>query len=37
LSFSEALLLILFAVVLGLLGSYISVRQHIRLIEPTTD
>jgi cell division transport system permease protein len=37
LSFDEALLLILFAVVLGLLGSYISVRQHIRLIEPTTD
>ncbi|MBL4908424.1 MAG: cell division protein FtsX [Alteromonadaceae bacterium] len=37
LSFSEAMLLILFAVVLGLLGSYISVRQHIRLIEPTTD
>jgi cell division transport system permease protein len=37
LSFSEALLLIFFAVILGLVGSYLSVRQHIRLIEPTTD
>lgn len=37
LAFSEGLWLILFAIILGLLGSYISVRQHIRLIEPTTD
>jgi cell division transport system permease protein len=37
LSFSEAMTLIFFAVVLGLSGSYISVRKHIRAIEPTTD
>jgi len=37
LSLSESLLLIIFAVALGLLGSYISVRQHIRAIEPRTD
>jgi len=37
LEFSESIWLILFAIILGLVGSYISVRQHIRLIEPTTD
>ena len=37
LSFSEAITLIFFAVVLGLTGSYISVRKHIRSIEPTAD
>jgi len=37
LSFNEALSLIAFAVVLGLLGSYISVRKHIRAIEPNAD
>jgi len=37
LSFSEMLLLILSAVVLGLAGSFISVRKHIRAIEPTAD
>jgi len=37
LTFDESLLLIGFAVGLGLLGSYISVRQHIRDIEPKTD
>jgi len=37
LSFSEMILLIVAAVFLGLLGSYISVRQHIRAIEPTAD
>ncbi len=37
LSFSEHLLLILFAILLGLGGSYLSVRKHIRAIEPTTD
>ncbi len=37
LSFHESILLILFAVTLGLAGSYLSVRQHIRRIEPTTD
>jgi len=37
LSFSEVILLISAAVFLGLLGSYISVRQHIRAIEPTAD
>jgi len=37
LSFSEALTLIFFAVLLGLSGSYISVRKHIRAIEPTAD
>ena len=37
LSFSESLNLIGFAILLGLIGSYLSVRQHIRAIEPTTD
>ncbi|MGB0936925.1 MAG: permease-like cell division protein FtsX [Colwellia sp.] len=37
LQFSEALTLIGFAVCLGLLGSYISVRQHIKNIEPNAD
>ncbi len=37
LSFNESMALIGFAVGLGLLGSYISVRQHIRDIEPKTD
>lgn len=37
LGFSEMLILILSAVFLGLLGSYISVRKHIRAIEPTAD
>lgn len=37
LSFSEVITLIAAAVFLGLLGSYISVRQHIRAIEPTAD
>ncbi|MEW6984221.1 permease-like cell division protein FtsX [Colwelliaceae bacterium 6471] len=33
----EFLSLVLFAIILGLSGSYISVRQHIRAIEPTAD
>ncbi len=37
LAFNEALLLIAFAVILGLMGSYISVRKHIRAIEPNAD
>lgn len=37
LSFNESILLIGFAVGLGLLGSYISVRQHIKEIEPKAD
>ncbi|WDE05469.1 cell division protein FtsX [Thalassomonas viridans] len=37
LSFNEGSLLILYAVLLGLSGSYISVRQHIKEIEPTAD
>lgn len=37
LAFSEALLLIAFAVLLGFVGSYISVRKHIRAIEPNAD
>lgn len=37
LAFSEALMLIGFAVLLGLVGSYISVRKHIRAIEPDAD
>ena len=37
LAFSEALILIAFAVLLGLIGSYISVRKHIRAIEPNAD
>jgi len=34
LTFSDALTLIAFAVLLGLIGSYISVRKHIKAIEP---
>jgi cell division transport system permease protein len=37
LTFIETLYLIAFAIVLGLLGSYISVQQHIRGIEPKAD
>lgn len=37
LAINEAFLLILFAVLLGLVGSYISVRKHIRTIEPNAD
>jgi len=37
LALSEALMLIAFAVLLGLVGSYISVRKHIRAIEPNAD
>jgi len=37
LAFSEVLILIAFAVLLGLVGSYISVRKHIRAIEPNAD
>ncbi|WP_159822296.1 permease-like cell division protein FtsX [Colwellia sp. 20A7] len=37
LAFNEALLLIAIAVTLGLAGSYISVRKHIRAIEPNAD
>lgn len=37
LSFNENLILIGFAVLLGLSGSYLSVRQHIKSIEPTAD
>ncbi len=37
LAFSEVLMLIVFAVLLGLVGSYISVRKHIRAIEPNAD
>ena len=37
LAFNEALILIMFAVLLGLVGSYISVRKHIRAIEPNAD
>jgi cell division transport system permease protein len=37
LSFAEFMFLQLMAVALGLLGSFISVRQHIRAIEPTAD
>ena len=33
----EMLMLILAAILLGLAGSYISVRKHIRAIEPTAD
>ena len=35
--FNEALLLIAIAVILGLTGSYISVRKHIRAIEPNAE
>ena len=37
LDFSEVLVLLAFAVLLGLIGSYISVRKHIRTIEPNAD
>ena len=37
LSFYELMILTLLAVLLGLSGSYISVRKHIRAIEPTAD
>jgi len=37
LSINEACWLILFAVILGLMGSYISVRKHIKAIEPNAD
>ena len=37
LSGSEALMLIGFAIVLALVGSYISVSQHIKAIEPNAD
>jgi cell division transport system permease protein len=37
LSFYEMFLLVGFAVTLGLVGSYMSVRKHIRAIEPTAD
>jgi cell division transport system permease protein len=37
LTWNESFTLIYFAIGLGLLGSYISVRQHIRGIEPKTD
>lgn len=37
LNFNELMLLIFTAVLLGLAGSYISVRKHIRAIEPTAD
>lgn len=37
LAFNEALLLIAVAVILGLAGSYISVRKHIRAIEPNAE
>jgi len=37
LSFSELMILTALAVMLGLSGSYISVRKHIRAIEPTAD
>lgn len=36
LNFSEAMILWAFAVVLGLLGSYIAVRRHVAKIEPQT-
>lgn len=37
LALNEALLLIAVAVILGLVGSYISVRKHIRAIEPNAE
>ncbi|WOH36536.1 permease-like cell division protein FtsX [Thalassotalea fonticola] len=37
LSFDEIILLVFTAIGLGLLGSYISVRQHIKSIEPSAD
>jgi len=37
LSLTENVLLILLAIMLGLVGSFVSVRQHIKSIEPSTD
>jgi cell division transport system permease protein len=37
LNFTESFSLIIIAIVLGLLGSFISVRRHIRAIEPIAD
>lgn len=37
LTFNEIIILQLIAISLGLIGSYISVSQHIRAIEPTAD
>jgi cell division transport system permease protein len=37
LAFNEILILMAFSVLLGLVGSYISVRKHIRAIEPNAD
>jgi cell division transport system permease protein len=37
LSFSENMMLVGLAITLGLLGSYVSVRQHIKSIEPSAD
>jgi cell division transport system permease protein len=37
LAINEGFSLIIFAVLLGLTGSYISVRKHIRAIEPNAD
>lgn len=37
LSGSEVIMLLVFAVALGLLGSYISVRRHIKAIEPSAE
>lgn len=37
LNFYESVWLILLSIILGLLGSYLSVRQHIRAIEPNTE
>jgi len=37
LAYSEAAMLIILAVLLGLVGSYISVRNHIKAIEPNAD
>ena len=37
LSVNENLTLLLAAILLGLVGSYLSVRQHIKAIEPSTD
>lgn len=37
LSFSENMMLVGLAITLGLFGSYVSVRQHIKSIEPSAD
>lgn len=37
LSFNELIWLMAFAIILGISGSYFSVRKHIRAIEPTAD